>query len=908
MQVNYFSLGSINKNSKQKTDFNSLNNDCSHSYAENLTVPSSQNLKAIYLNNVAGKNKLAFGHSLDENLHSWGANLNKDGSKFKVWAKWAQQVFVQAVPADSEDPSIADKTLPEYKKSSPWYYDAQKVKFIVKDNSAEGKTQELEANAETQKINNIDKKTLIIPHSHKDQIWELNKTSNDGIFESSRLPQVKAGYKYRYIFVNSDGIINYQQDPVSHQLDNVSSWSTVFDHSKFNWGRQKRTPQKNNPNILSAPDTKAFAYAHNKNNASQINEYSIHLGTISKDGTYESAKRHIDKLSKTHKGITHVEIMPLETTFSQNWGYDGTSSGKFAPTSHYNGKTADPNALKDLIKYTQDKGLGVIIDMVPNHYSHDFGDHLDPFGPYESRNQSEKAAMPWGKAYNYEPCPGNDSVSDKNDIKKVRDYTARMALNWLVNYNANGLRFDMTKYMKSRNTLKQIAQEVRYHVPDAMLIAEDGEVSNDGNSCDNSVTNPLSQQDAPVGKTLEEHNKAINLTANNASGTHAVGLDAQWGFHLHHTLFAVVSGENYPFHNNFPPDVQKFAGMFNDPKANTNVIFPMSHDEIGNLGGLRLIPKIMLGNLNMGSRVKGNGKVADQATQNMLEAYFNKGFCVKDHTNEQENQKWMNYQRKITFKEREYKADGGVYYANKAIEVTNPVSLTDFKNSLDYAKSCHKLALGSTFAYPAPKRIFQGDEYGAIEPFYFFRDESPGFKTGENYYNTKNDKGYDYTATSHAGAFNAFERSKLKRDNIHTALSESYDKTEAFTKKLEEINHENPALKTNNSDFTHLQTYVYNQDDNKILQVHRTDEKGNNILIVMNFGNKKYTDFTLIKNGNEKMPKDGIWKEEINSDDTAYDGKGEFVNTGNLKPDEKGNVKINIPEKGFIILKHHKSA
>lgn len=888
MQIYYSPLSSLKQNREPKANPVSQplpQNKTNVGFASN-PMPASENIRGYYLSGIGRKKQVSFGLSLDENLKTWGATVNNDGAKFKVWQRWAQKSFVQAVPADSPDPTETDKTLPDYKKEYPWHFDAEKIKFNVRNNET-GEVSVLQ-NKRDQVID-LNKNTITIPEDKAGEIWELKKTTDDGVFESDRIPEIKPGYKYRYIFINSDGCINYRHDPNSYRLDNVNSWSTVVDHDTFDWEKQKRTPDPNNSNILKAPNTKAFSYRHDRGNASQINLEEVHIGTLSKKGDYESAKRYVDKLIKDHPATTHIELMPLETTYSANWGYDGIGTGKFAPTVHY--KSADPDALKDFIKYTQDKGLGVIIDMVPNHYSHDFANNLEPFGPYESFNEAEKKQAPWGKIYNFE---GPENT-------KIRHFVTRMALNWLVNYNANGLRFDMTKYMKSRNALKQMSQEIRYHVPDAILIAEDGEDC-DGTHCDYAITKPLSGKDACSGKSIEEHNAEIEKTCNNQSSLENIGMDSQWGFHLQHTLFALITGKNYPMNAKYIPNIYKFEAMFKDPQAKTNVIYPMSHDEKGNLDGTNLITKVLTDRLDMFSRIQNKGNVgvlAAQATQNMVEAYYYDGFCDANVNDKTANKKWNEYQKNITYKEKEFDLDGKRSYSDKTIVVNNPVSLKEFKEKLDYARTCHKLAIGTVYAFPAPKMFQQGDRYGAIEPFYFFRNEQPGYDKKKVYDIIRAEKGYDHMPENDPNVkntFNAFNRSKLRRDKAPEKLEQEYQMMEAFEKKLGQLVQENPALKVHKNDEAHLQTFVYNHSEDNILQVMRKDGNGNNIIALMNFTDKEYKEFKL-KNT------DGKWIEEINSDDKAYGGTGNFVTKGIINSDKDGNVQVKIPKKGFLIFK-----
>ena len=76
----------------------------------------------------------------------------------------------------------------------------------------------------------------------------------------------------------------------------------------------------------------------------------INIPTVSKEGTFAGAKARIDKIAE--RGVaTAIEIMPVENTYSMQWGYDGVD--KFA----VNEKLGGAAGLKELIDYAHGKGL-----------------------------------------------------------------------------------------------------------------------------------------------------------------------------------------------------------------------------------------------------------------------------------------------------------------------------------------------------------------------------------------------------------------------------------------------------------------------------------------------------------------------------------------------------------------------
>ncbi|MDC8447416.1 MAG: hypothetical protein LV473_03565 [Nitrospira sp.] len=92
--------------------------------------------------------------------------------------------------------------------------------------------------------------------------------------------------------------------------------------------------------------------------------YELHIGAFTEEGTLDAAVRELDALKCL--GITLLEIMPIaEFPGRWNWGYDGVCL--FAPSHRY----GDYDALKRFVDAAHETGLGVIVDVVYNHFGPD---------------------------------------------------------------------------------------------------------------------------------------------------------------------------------------------------------------------------------------------------------------------------------------------------------------------------------------------------------------------------------------------------------------------------------------------------------------------------------------------------------------------------------------------------------
>jgi len=229
--------------------------------------------------------------------------------------------------------------------------------------------------------------------------------------------EAKCGDEYSF---RIDDDPNPYPDPRSlRQPDGVHGPSQLYDHSDFEWHDQ-----------LWRGSPKAGAVI-----------YELHIGTFSKEGTFDGAISHLDYLADL--GITHVEVMPVaEFAGDRGWGYDGV--GLFATHEPYGG----PDGLKRFVDACHAKGLSVILDVVYNHFG-PVGAYANKFGPY----LTDRHKTPWGDAVNL----------DEGGSDQVRRFFCDNALMWLKDYHFDGLRFDAVHAyidLSAVNFMEQLSAEV----------------------------------------------------------------------------------------------------------------------------------------------------------------------------------------------------------------------------------------------------------------------------------------------------------------------------------------------------------------------------------------------------------------------------------------------------------------
>ena len=301
----------------------------------------------------------------------------------------------------------------------------------------------------------------------RDQILPMSGPDERGWWV---LEVTDAGCGDRYSFLLDDDPTPYPDPRGLSQPDGVHGPSAIYDHSLFEWHDQLWRGAPKVGSIL----------------------YELHIGTFSREGTFDGAIAHLPYLADL--GVTHVEVMPVAAWGGQQgWGYDGV--GLFATHEPYGG----PDAFKRFVDACHATGLSVILDVVYNHFG-PVGNYTTRFGPYLNPNRK----TPWGDAVNL----------DEEGSDEVRRFFVDNALMWLKDYHCDGLRFDAVHAfldLSAVHFMEQISVEVERLsatlAKEFFLIAE------------------------------SDLNDPRVVRSREANG---YGMDAQWSDDFHHALFTLL--------------------------------------------------------------------------------------------------------------------------------------------------------------------------------------------------------------------------------------------------------------------------------------------------------------------------------------------------------------------------------
>ena len=167
--------------------------------------------------------------------------------------------------------------------------------------------------------------------------------------------------------------------------------------------------------------------------------YELHVGTFTLEGTFVSAAKELPKLAAL--GITLIELMPVcEFSGEFGWGYDVVNV--FAPFHHY----GTPDELRIFVDTAHEHGLGVILDVVYNHFGPD-GNYIREF--YDAFFSTKTTA--WGECFDFD---GPSSMF-------VREFFCANAAYWIREFRMDGLRLDATQDIHDTSPLHVIAEVVR---------------------------------------------------------------------------------------------------------------------------------------------------------------------------------------------------------------------------------------------------------------------------------------------------------------------------------------------------------------------------------------------------------------------------------------------------------------
>ncbi|WBB81182.1 malto-oligosyltrehalose trehalohydrolase [Micromonospora sp. WMMD882] len=303
-------------------------------------------------------------------------------------------------------------------------------------------------------------------------------TAGPGGWWRTAAPDAGPGADYAFLLDDDERALPDPRSP--WQPAGVHGPSRVYDHAAYEWGDQAWTGRQLPGSVL----------------------YELHVGTFTPEGTFDAVIERLDHL--VDLGVDLIELLPVNAFNGEhNWGYDGVCW--YAPHHGYGG----PDGLKRLVDAAHQRGLGVVLDVVYNHFGPS-GAYAPMFGPYLAEQSNS-----WGRAVNLDG-PHSD---------EVRRYIVDSVLTWLRDYHVDALRLDAVHAFADHRAIPLLEE----------LVVE--------------VETLSTHLGRPLSLIAESDlNDPRLITPREAGG---VGLHAQWNDDAHHALHTLLTGERQGYYSDF---------------------------------------------------------------------------------------------------------------------------------------------------------------------------------------------------------------------------------------------------------------------------------------------------------------------------------------------------------------------
>lgn len=362
-------------------------------------------------------------------------------------------------------------------------------------------------------------------------------SENNGYWYTS-VPEATIGNEYRFRFLHG-GRELFRIDPYARQVTNSIGNAIIVDPG-FEWGDDNYKLPPINEMVI----------------------YELHLGTFNDPSAklgdmFTQAARKLDHLKQL--GINVIEVMPIaEFAGFSSWGYNPACI--FAVESNY----GNTNGLKNFVLSAHQLGIGVVLDVVYNHFGPSDLD-LWQFDGWSENGlggiyfyNDWRAKTPWGDT---RPDYGRP---------EVRQFIRDNVIMWLDEYHLDGLRLDMTVYIHSVNA----SNEVQDNLPDGWNLL-------------GSINREIKER-FPHKITIAEDLRDSSLITQKLE-QNGIGFTAQWDSQFVHRVrnAVILSDDKY---RSLDEVRLALEGRYNgDPFQ--RVVYSESHDEIAN-GKSRLASEI----------------------------------------------------------------------------------------------------------------------------------------------------------------------------------------------------------------------------------------------------------------------------------------------------------------------------
>ncbi|HSX46108.1 MAG TPA: alpha-amylase family glycosyl hydrolase [Candidatus Saccharimonadia bacterium] len=362
--------------------------------------------------------------------------------------------------------------------------------------------------------------------------WGETELSSEGDgYWACMVRDARAGQEYKFVIKNGEQTYR-RNDPRALHFTTSTGNSVIVDPA-FNWRGDTFTPPPVEQQVV----------------------YELHVGTFNRpdpaiSGTFQSAAEKLDYLAEL--GVNMVELMPISTMLmDRGWGY--AIDYIFAVESLYGGR----HGFLEFVKAAHQRGIGVILDLVYNHFGPDNsldlwqfdGWHQDGKGGIYFYNDW-RAETPWG------------STRPDFGRQEVRQYILDNVRQWAHDCRVDGLRLDSTIFIRN---VKGYNNDPGNDLPEGWELMQ--------------RLNAMARKINPSILTIAE-DVAGNDYITKPTSAGGAGFSAQWELNFQHALREALASDD-PAKINLASISGELGKRYNDDPFQ-RVVYMDSHDTAAN--------------------------------------------------------------------------------------------------------------------------------------------------------------------------------------------------------------------------------------------------------------------------------------------------------------------------------------
>lgn len=374
--------------------------------------------------------------------------------------------------------------------------------------------------------------------------WSKSELKNeDDGYWSTFVRGAVEGQEYKFV-IDNNGITYYRNDPRAFHFTTTAG-NSVITGTKFDWG----------DDVFVAPPLEEQVI------------YELHVGTFNRpdqaiNGTFYDVIDKLDYLADL--GINMIELMPISSMLmDRGWGY--AIDYIFAVESLYGGR----HAFLKFVKAAHARGIGVILDVVYNHFGPDSNMDLWRFDGWYNDDKGGiyfyndwRAETPWG---NTRPDFGRP---------EVRQYILDNIRMWAHDCRVDGLRVDSTIFIRN---VKGQNNNPTTDLPEGWLVLQQI----------NSIAQKINPRIITIGEDVAD-NEYITKPVKDGGA----GFMAQWELGFPNALREALHSSD-PKQINLTGICSELTRRYNDDPMQ-KIIFVDSHDSAAN-GSARLAELLVPG-------------------------------------------------------------------------------------------------------------------------------------------------------------------------------------------------------------------------------------------------------------------------------------------------------------------------